>query len=98
MFELDFTYVSKEQLSLLKNDKSQKAAYKAVTKALRYLKNNPRHNSLNSKPYQSIKGPNREKIFESYAQQKRPSPYRIFWYYGPEKGVITILNIIPHPF
>lgn len=36
-------------------------------------------------------------VFESYAQNKTPEAYRIFWFYGPGKSVITIPAITPHP-
>ena len=58
---------------------------------------NLRHPSLCTHEYHSFKGPNNEKIFEAYAQQKTPCAYRVFWYYGPEKQQITIVAIIPHP-
>ena len=47
--------------------------------------------------YTSLKGPKGEKVFEAYAQQRTPSAYRVFWYYGPEKNQITIATIIHHP-
>jgi hypothetical protein len=53
--------------------------------------------SLNSHEFRSLKGPNGEKVFEAYAQQKTPGAYRVFWYYGPERGMITIVAIVPHP-
>lgn len=56
-----------------------------------------RHPSLNTHEYHTLKGPNGEKIFEAYAQQKTPGAYRIFWYYGLEKNTISIVAIIPHP-
>lgn len=97
LFSLDFTDESRQQLAILKRDNSRQTEYRAVKKALNLLQRNPRHNSLESHIYYSIKGPSNEKVFESYAQQNRPNPYRIFWYYGPDRGVITILNIVPHP-
>jgi len=97
VFNLEFTNESIEQLKRLKHNNSLKAEYKSVKKALQYLQNNPKHNSLNSHQYYSLNGPRGEKVFESYAQQKRPNPYRIFWYYGPDSSTLTILNIIPHP-
>jgi hypothetical protein len=36
-------------------------------------------------------------VFESYAQNKTPGAYRIFWTYGPIKEEITILAITSHP-
>ena len=96
-FTLVFTKQSEQQVSDLKGDQSRKADYKAVEKTLRYLAQNPRHPSLQSQQYHSLRGPNKEKVFESYAQHKRPSAFRVFWFYGPDRGEITILNIIPHP-
>jgi hypothetical protein len=45
----------------------------------------------------SLKGPNGEKVFEAYAEQRTPAAYRVFWYYGPSKGIITIFAITSHP-
>jgi hypothetical protein len=58
---------------------------------------NPRHNSLQTHEYMSLKGPNGEKVFEAYAERSTPAAYRVFWYYGPSKGIITILAITSHP-
>ncbi len=65
-------------------------------KALGYLKTNPRHPALHTHKYTSIVGPNGEEIFEAYAENRTPSAYRIFWYYGSGKNNITILAITPH--
>ena len=96
-FSLLFVKESREQLKALKNNKSRQAEYKATIKTLQFLKTNPRHNSLNSHQYYSRRGPNGEKVFESYAQAKRPNPYRVFWFYGPTGRAITVLSIVPHP-
>lgn len=97
MYRLRFTDASKNVLISLKHDNSKTAVFKAVTKSLRYLENDPRHPSLNSKPFKTLSGPNGEKLWESYAQQNTPGAYRIFWYYGPERKQITVTSIIPHP-
>ncbi|WCR57360.1 hypothetical protein [Rickettsia asembonensis] len=54
---------------------------------------NPRHPSLNTHKYKSVKGNNGEEIFEAYAENNTPATYRIFWHYGPNKDNITILAI-----
>ena len=36
-------------------------------------------------------------MFEAYAENNTPGAYRIFWYYGPEKTMISIIAITPHP-
>ena len=96
-FTLLFTETGKQQLERLGSSKSSMEEHKAVAKTLRFLSENPRHPSLNSQRYHSLRGPNRAPVFESYAQHRRPGAYRVFWYYGPEQGEITILNIVPHP-
>ncbi|MEH2220452.1 MAG: hypothetical protein V7K72_25715, partial [Nostoc sp.] len=53
--------------------------------------------SLNTHKYESLSGPNGEEIFEAYVENKTPAAFRVFWYYGFEQGVITILTITPHP-
>ncbi|MGH2831450.1 MAG: type II toxin-antitoxin system RelE family toxin [Solirubrobacteraceae bacterium] len=77
----------------------QEGLFKQVGKAIRQLAENPRHSSLNTHEYSSLEHPfdPRAKVFEAYAQNNTPGAYRIFWCYGPEKGVITIIAITPHP-
>lgn len=97
MYKLLLTDTSKKELAELKHEKSKKAVLNAVIKSLKFLETNPKHPSLNSKPYKSLSGPDGEKIWESYAQQHTPGAYRIFWFYGPGRKQITITSIIPHP-
>jgi mRNA-degrading endonuclease RelE of RelBE toxin-antitoxin system len=96
-FILNFTLTAKESLKKLKKEAGLKKYYKAVVKALKLLSENPKHPSLQTHPYYSLTGPKGEKVFEAYAQQNTPAAYRIFFYYGPHKGEITIFAIIPHP-
>ena len=97
MFELEWTSEAEETYNLIKGDASQKKRYKAVKKTIRFLAIDPRHNSLQTHEYLSLKGPDGEKVFEAYAEQKTPAAYRVFWYYGPSKGIITIFTITSHP-
>jgi hypothetical protein len=96
-FELQWADKAKETYSLLKDDKSQSKRYKAVKKTIKFLAIDPRHNSLQTHEYMSLRGPNGEKVFEAYAEQKTLAAYRVFFYYGPSKGIITIFAITPHP-
>jgi hypothetical protein len=77
----------------------QEGLFKQVAKAVRQLAVDPRHSSLHTHEYASLKNPfdPKGKVFEAYAQNKTPGAYRIFWCYGPEKGEITIVAITPHP-
>lgn len=97
MFELQWTDGAKETYNSLKANPSETARYKAVRKTITFLADNPRHPSLQTPPFESLHGSNKEKVFEAYAQQKTPAAYRVFWYYGPSKGIITIIAITQHP-
>ena len=61
------------------------------------MQTNLRHPSLNTHKYDEMQGVNGDEVFESYAQNNTPGAYRIFWYYGPKRKMITILAITPHP-
>jgi len=97
MFELVFTPQADSDLREIENDPSKKIILRAVRKTLAFMETNLRHPSLNTHEFTSLKGPNGEKVFEAYAQQKTPAAYRIFWYYGPGRKQITIVAITPHP-
>jgi len=97
LFELEWTDEAKATYIRLKSDASQRKRYKAVKKTIRLLAENPRHKSLQTHPYFSLKGPHGEKVLEAYAEQKTPAAYRVFWFYGPSRGKIMIFAITPHP-
>ncbi|MGA1796412.1 MAG: hypothetical protein ACMUIL_11205 [bacterium] len=97
MFEIFYTDEAETQIKSLKSDNSLKKRYTAVKKTIGYLSDNPRHQSLQTHEFTSLKGPNGEKIFVAYAEQATPAAYRVFWYYGPNKKEITIISITPHP-
>ena len=97
MFEIEWTDEAKAAYESLKANPSDKTRYKAIKKTIEFLASNPRHPGLQAHPFMSLNGPNGEKVFEAYAQQKTPAAYRVFWYYGPSKGAITIFAITPHP-
>ena len=96
MFEIILTDEAKEQLIRLRTDKGLLKRYKAVKKTLQFLSVNPRHHSLQTHEFTSLKGPKGEKVFEAYAEQSTPAAYRIFWYYGAGKNQITIIAITSH--
>ncbi len=97
MFEIYLTELAESQLFGLKRDMGLKKRYKAVAKCIKLLSANPRHPSLSTHEFTSMKGPDGNKVFEAYAEQNTPAAYRVFWYYGPEKKQITILTITAHP-
>lgn len=96
-FFLSFTPTAEAGLRELKISSHLKKHFKAVTKALKFLQENPRHNSLETHEFYSLKGPDGEKVFEAYAEQDSPSAYRIFFFYGKQRGEIIIIAVTPHP-
>ena len=97
MYRLFWTEKAKKQYKIIKNDRALEKRYKSVKKTLSYLKNNPRHPGLQTHQFTSLEGPNGEKMFEAYAEQKTPAAYRVFWYYGPNKSKITVIAITSYP-
>ncbi len=96
-FRLFFTREAAANLESLEADKGLSKRLKAVRKALGLLETNPRHPSLNTHKFSSLRGPAGEDVFEAYAESKTPAAYRIFWIYGPENGAITVVAITSHP-
>ena len=94
---LSFTPGAKQDLKELKDSAHLEKRFKAVSKALKYLAENPRQPSLQTHQYFSLSGPNGEKVFEAYAEQNTPAAYRIFFYYGQSRGEIVVFAITPHP-
>lgn len=97
MFALIFTPQADEDLQEIENDSSKRDVLKAVRKTLGFMETNLRPPSLNTHEFISFKGPNGEKVFEAYVQQKTPSAYRIFWHGGPGRKQVTLVAITPHP-
>ncbi len=71
--------------------------HKKVQKTLGLMQTDLRHPSLKTHAYDELIGPGKQKVFEAYVENKTPAAFRIFWYYGPGAGVLTILAITPHP-
>ena len=97
MFEIFLTHHAREQINTLKADRGLEKGHRAVKKCISLLSSDPKHKSLKTHEFMSLKGPHDEKVFEAYAEQSTPAAYRVFWYYGPAKGQITVVAITPHP-
>ena len=70
--------------------------YRKLLKVLKLLRNNPRHNSLNTHEIEILSRRYGRKVWESYLENKKPAAGRVFWVYYPP-GSITIIAIEPHP-
>jgi hypothetical protein len=102
-FPIRFQPGAASQYCSLRDDPQRRGIFGQVKKALRYLEENPRHPSLRTHEFRSLEGPNKEKVYEAYAQNNTPGAYRIFFCYmkegsGSEKQpVISVIAITPHP-
>lgn len=94
-FELILTEkVAKVMAELRRRDP---ARFKKVEKCFAQLEEDPHYPGLSSHPYDEIAGPLGERIFESYVENRTPSAWRTWWYYGPGADVITVADLGPHP-
>ena len=96
-FRLVFVDEAPAVLKTLKHTPHLSAQFKAVSKALISLQNDPRHPGLQTHKYHAMTGSEGQEVFEAYAQQHTPGAYRIFFYYGPGRAEITVFAIVPHP-
>ncbi len=96
-FNLVYTEEAAAQRQLLESSPALQKRWKAVRKALGFMQTNLKHPALNTHKYDSLSREFGQEVFESYAENNTPGAYRIFWHYGPKKGIITIIAITPHP-
>lgn len=94
-FRLQFTPIARDTLGKLQQRDPKK--HKKVLKTLGLMEIDLRHPGLKTHKFESLRGPGGEEVFEAYVENRTPGAYRVFWYYGPEQGVLTILAITPHP-
>jgi hypothetical protein len=102
--KLRFTPEAAAILEELEKHPQQQGLLKQVRKTLSLLETNPRHPSLQTHKFKSLRGPNGEEVFEAYVQQHTPGAYRVFFYYGPDRmegkrriPVLSVVTLTPHP-
>ena len=94
-FRIQLTESAEQTLEDLVQSDPKK--HRKVLKTLALMEINLRHPGLKTHKYDSLAGPNKEEVFEAYVENRTPGAFRIFWYYGPDSGVITVFTITPHP-
>jgi hypothetical protein len=94
-FELNLTEKVEKVMDGLRKRDSERL--KKVEKCFAHLEEDPHYPGLSSHPYDDIKGPLGEKVFESYVENHTPSAWRAWWIYGPGEGIITVVDLGPHP-
>jgi hypothetical protein len=96
-FRLVLTSRAKSDLETLSSNPAFSKQLKAARGCLAKLESNPRHPGLRTHKFSDLSGLGDEVVFEAYAENNTPGTYRIFWHYGPDKDVITIVAITAHP-
>lgn len=98
---MQHSLVWSEEASAIMDDLERDPTYarkcRKIKKAAAQLQVNPRHPGLHTHPYSSLRGPGGEVVYEAYVENRTPSAWRIWYWYGPDRGVITILTVGPHP-
>jgi hypothetical protein len=74
-----------------------KAKRKKIEKCLAKLEINPDQPSLHSHHYDSFDKVYGQKVWESYVEEGTPGAWRVWWFYGPEPGQLSIVAIGKHP-
>ncbi len=100
-FKLLFTREAQAALVNLGKNPNAAKRLRAVRKTLGLLESNPRHPEVQTHQYSKLSGSRGEKVFEAYfeahGENRTSAAFRVFWFYGPEPGQITIVAITPHP-
>jgi hypothetical protein len=78
-------------------DAEERELFDKWSKSLELLSDNPRHPGLASHEIDDLSKKYGIKVWQSYLENRRAGARRMFWAYGPDKGVITILGIEKHP-
>lgn len=94
-FSLAFSDRAKGELARL--EKTDEKKLRKVRRTLAYLETNPKHQGLNVHRYDSLTGPSGEGVWVAYVENKTPSAFRVFFFYGPGRDKITVYAITPHP-
>ncbi len=68
-----------------------------VNKTLALLEADPRHRSLASHRYAGLDAEFGQAIWESYVENHTPGAWRVWWFYGIEPQMISVVRIAAHP-
>jgi len=94
-YALDLSDAAREAIQTLAAHNDKKLD--KVRRTLALMETNLRHPGLHTHKYSGYVGKNGEEVFEAYVENHTPGAYRIYWHYGPERGIITVVAITPHP-
>jgi hypothetical protein len=83
-------------------DKNDQKFAKKLFKAIANLASNPFYPALQSHEIEPLTRrfsteSRSDKVFQSYIENQTPSAGRLYWVYGPERQMITLVGPEPHP-
>src|SRR5690349_7742328 len=78
-------------------DGDEKQLLKKLRKTVLLLAANPGHPGLATHEISDLTKRYGVKVWQSYLENRKPAAGRLYWVYGPERGVITIIGLEPHP-
>ncbi len=78
-------------------DGDERRLFKKLQKNVLQLAQNPGHPGLASHEISDLTRRYGTKVWQSYLENRKPAAGRMFWVYGPARGVITIIGLEPHP-
>lgn len=76
--------------ALTSGRKSDPTRAKKVAKAIRLLSENPQHPGLHTHRYEAMDAFVGETVWESYVENMTSGAWRIWWFFGPQAGQITV--------
>lgn len=78
-------------------DGDERRLFKKLVKTVTFLAENPGHPGLASHEISDLTKRYGVKVWQSYLENRKPAAGRVFWIYGPSRGVITVIGLEPHP-
>lgn len=93
----ELVIVEKAQLIIETLGKRDRPRHKKVLKVLALLEQDPSYRSLETHRYVDLDKVFGESIWQSNVEAGTPSAWRIWWFYGPDKEAITVVDLGPHP-
>src|SRR5258708_2840030 len=78
-------------------DGDERRLFKKLQECVLLLAENPGHPGLSTHEIKPLSARFRQKVWQSYLENRTPAAGRLYWVYGPERGVITIVGLEQHP-
>lgn len=94
-FELVITAKVEKAMRSVKSDKRR--SRRIATTLAHLADEGPEYPSLQSHRFDALDKEIGETVWESWVESAVQDAWRVWWYFGPEKGQITVFLLGPHP-